>query len=284
MGNLTWPLPVLALNGMIGITDPTPEIQYVGGDTGDRSDYKHTGSPNILYDAYKFVLDALYAGLIAVSDLLNTMSIFGGALWWEFPSGLCIKTWERGTGVLDFRPKNKNFAFLFLDLGVFYKGLIPFDDPTLTELGNGWRNVTKDEGSADWWYREGFLRGAIKQGKDYNPVRTYSYGYDLIKDVGVYTIIIIIIYIFHKLGLDDAVVALIKWIFTNNRYKQQLNAARDADNTAKEVAAAVEQLETNLNSLSNSVENGLINISTVAQSSHDEIEQIKNIIGLRLSL
>jgi len=287
-------LPAFNASGDYGVPEHLisyPLLGHVTGLPGSREDYEHVGGKNFFYDALKVIYEVIYVGVSACVDMLNDFSSWaGGKLYWEFPSGLCICIYDHDT-VPDFRLPLKQFAFLALDFTPFGKYVLPFDNPAITQIGHQLHDATTEHDSDQWYYREHFNSGEIKRGDEYNPPRRYCWTYDFLEDITIYGLLAVVIYLFIRLGWLKGIAAICKMLWNNYRYQKEFNETKQAVQDAKDVTNMVKEIRQTVSDddkitgqLQDQLKQGFIDMKSVMVCAQDDINRIKQIIGLKLSL
>jgi len=260
------------------ITLPYDALDY------ESDDYWHKGYKSFWWDMARAIVNVVYYIAEGIVDMLNLLPT---DLWWDFPSGHSIKFWDHSTGLVDFRMYQRKFTGIYFDFFGLIKSWFWFNDSNWKDFCKTIHDDTELDPTGDWYYRETWLSGDRKQGKDYDPPRTYSWSYDLPEDVIGEAAIIAIILIAWKLGGFTGIARAISYIYHWWWNDRQFNDVKKTEAESTEVAKNVEIIMQSYPTLSQEIQSDHVSIQTMMKEVQDQqglLQKLQSVIGLKLSL
>lgn len=229
------------------------------------------------YEIQRWVLDALYHAVTAVKEVYNFVTLFGQYLRIVMPSGLVISLFEAPFEFPDFRlPAKKFWAVCWFLLGPGIAPIIlPLPKGTWSrDVQNWWTQITTIPGSQNWKYQDKDT-GDIKLGTEFTPTRYYNVFRDGVNDVAPLILILALIYLLAQLGLVKAIPKFISFL-----------GHMSTSANVRSVEEMVQNIETKVEHLHTDHVGAVVlsDIMTAVQSDIESLNQLKAIIGLKLSL
>jgi len=240
----------------------------------------------VIYDGFQQVLDALYFTASAANALLKHFRL---PVYMVLSSGVAVKLWNPELQEIpDFRWPKRRFAWFAMEI-MGYPVVIKLTSNTIaggsiiSDAINNLASSTKIPGSENWEYKD--VDGEIKVGTLCNPPRFYSWTTDLTNDIFPFAMIVAIVIILAKLGFFEWAKRFISWLW-KSRYNRMIASTEDM---VADVVKKVDDIGSRLVSVEDivgqdSVQVKLDEVVSELEQHEAELEQIKALIGLRLTL
>jgi len=171
-----------------------------------------SGVHNIVYDAIKKLLDAIYWGLNAANEIQEMLG------WGTTPVYLQIgkvriQVYSPDQGLYDFRLPARTWAWIAIELRgiptIYFRLLDMFFADNYLMSKWTWSSI---KGSEAWQYEDPSDPGVFKVGSECNPPQHYDwvlFGQDMLPWLGLLAVIIIL----NHIGLFSVVKKVIAWFW-----------------------------------------------------------------------
>lgn len=257
------------------------------------------GVPNSVYDSLKWILDIIYDGMSSCSDVL---AVFGGSLRLTLKSGVSFSLLDNGD-VPDFRMPARTWSWWSIYMHNTNLRL-NFQLPNISLNADWvqWLTVsTYFPGTQDLQYE--YVENGVKMykpGSEFNPPKGYGL-VNLLDDIYPWLLVIIVVYLFVKLGLTQVALAVLRSLLslswkkpiwdTNDRVRALQKDLDDMNefnaNKFDKIRQKHEEIDMQIGNIEAStaeLETVIDNIKSELGLTKTEVTRIRSNIGLKLSL